>query len=231
MQEQTHGVPCARRCFCSCPSLADAPTLLRLLSCLATAEMLLANAPCPHGALASPHTLHACAAAISSPPVCPMLHSQCLQQSWLLTALASCVVLVRRGPDILLRLEQIYVGNLVQGLVTEDALRQLFNSTMKAAFPEQQIPGMDPVVTVSMHSEGRYAFVELRTPDMASAALQLSGQVQLLGQSISVGRPSGYVDPSAAQMAAAQAATALSSFEVRALQGCSGKAARASACQ
>lgn len=106
------------------------------------------------------------------------------------------------------------MGNLVQGLVTEDALRQLFNSTMKAAFPEQQIPGMDPVVTVSMHSEGRYAFVELRTPDMASAALQLSGQVQLLGQSISVGRPSGYVDPSAAQMAAAQAATALSSFEV-----------------
>ena len=116
--------------------------------------------------------------------------------------------------DILSRLEQIYVGNLVQGLVTEDALRQLFNSTMKAAFPEQQIPGMDPVVTVSMHSEGRYAFVELRTPEMASAALQLSGQVQLLGQSISVGRPSGYVDPSAAQMAAAQAATALSSFEV-----------------
>lgn len=106
------------------------------------------------------------------------------------------------------------MGNLVQGLVTEDALRQLFNSTMKAAFPEQQIPGMDPVVTVSMHSEGRYAFVELRTPEMASAALQLSGQVQLLGQSISVGRPSGYVDPSAAQMAAAQAATALSAFEV-----------------
>ena len=106
------------------------------------------------------------------------------------------------------------MGNLVQGLVTEDALRQLFNSTMKAAFPEQQVPGMDPVVTVSMHSEGRYAFVELRTPEMASAALQLSGQVQLLGQSISVGRPSGYVDPSAAQMAAAQAATALSAFEV-----------------
>ena len=33
------------------------------------------------------------------------------------------------------------------------------------------------MVTASMHSEGRYAFVELRTPEMASAALQLSGQV------------------------------------------------------
>lgn len=94
-------------------------------------------------------------------------------------------------------------------------MRQLFNSTMKAAFPEQQTPGLDPVVSVSMHSEGRYAFVELRSPEMASAALQLSGQVQLLGQSISVGRPSGYVDPSTAQMAAAQAATALQAYEVR----------------
>ena len=108
----------------------------------------------------------------------------------------------------------MYVGNLVQGLVTEEALRQLFNSTMRAAFPEKQVPGLDPVVNVSMHSEGRYAFVELRSPEMASAALQLSNQVQLLGQPISVGRPSGYVDPSAAQQAAAQAATALAAFQV-----------------
>lgn len=71
---------------------------------------------------------------------------------------------------------QVYVGNLVAGLVTEDALRQLFNSTMKAAFPNHVVPGLDPVVSVSMHSEGRYAFVELRSPEMASAALQLSNQ-------------------------------------------------------
>ena len=66
------------------------------------------------------------------------------------------------------------------GLVTEDALRQLFNSTMRAAFPAQCPPGMEPVVSVSLHSEGRYAFVELRTPEMASAALQLSNQVGIL---------------------------------------------------
>jgi splicing factor U2AF subunit len=70
------------------------------------------------------------------------------------------------------------VGNLVAGLVTEDALRQLFNSTMAAAFPGNMVPGMDAVVSVSMHSEGRYAFVELRSPEMASAALQLSNQVR-----------------------------------------------------
>ena len=68
------------------------------------------------------------------------------------------------------------MGNLMAGLVTEDALRQLFNSTMRAAFPAQCPPGMEPVVSVSLHSEGRYAFVELRTPEMASAALQLSNQ-------------------------------------------------------
>ena len=86
---------------------------------------------------------------------------------------------------------------------------------MKAAFPDgARTPG-EPCTSVSMHSEGRYAFVELKSSEMASAALQLSGQVQLLGQNISVGRPSGYVDPSAAQMAAAQAATALQAFEVQ----------------
>lgn len=39
-------------------------------------------------------------------------------------------------------------------------------------------------------------------------------QVQLLGQAISVGRPSGYVDPSKAQVAAIQAAEALAAFQV-----------------
>ena len=43
----------------------------------------------------------------------------------------------------------------------------------------------------------------------------MPAQVQLLGQSISVGRPSGYVDPSRAQEAAAAAAAALQAFQVR----------------
>lgn len=80
-------------------------------------------------------------------------------------------------------------------------------------FPESAQPGMEPVISVSMHSDGRYAFVELRTPEMATAALQLSGQVQLFGQSISVGRPSGYVDPGKAAAAAQAAAAALAAFQ------------------
>ena len=132
----------------------------------------------------------------------------------------------------------MYVGNLTAGLVTDDMLRQLFNSTMAAAFPDMAQPGAgagaagarsggsagptsvmiwlsdqcgvlashpicvplsclvqtgmecsissqprpppagyDPVVNVNVHTDGRYAFVELRTPDMATASLQLNGQV------------------------------------------------------
>lgn len=33
------------------------------------------------------------------------------------------------------------------------------------------------MVTVSVHTEGKYAFVELRTAEMATASLQLNGQV------------------------------------------------------
>ena len=107
---------------------------------------------------------------------------------------------------------QVYVGNLVPGLVSDMTLRQLFNSALAAAYPNCSRPGSEPVVSVSMHSDGRYAFVELRSPDMATAALQLSGQVQLFGQSISVGRPSGYVDPGKAAAAAQAAAVALAAF-------------------
>lgn len=39
-------------------------------------------------------------------------------------------------------------------------------------------------------------------------------QVQLLGQPISCGRPSGYVDPAQAQQAAVAAASALEAFQV-----------------
>lgn len=70
------------------------------------------------------------------------------------------------------------------------------------------------MVNVSVHTEGRYAFVELRTADMASASLQLNGQVQLLGATLSIGRPSGYVDPGKAAAAATVAAEALAKFQV-----------------
>ncbi|GLC45602.1 hypothetical protein PLESTB_001784400 [Pleodorina starrii] len=106
---------------------------------------------------------------------------------------------------------ELYIGNLVPGAVTDVALRQLFNTTLAAAFPVSG--GAEPVVNVNLHSDGRYAFVEFRTPEMATAALALNAQVQLLGQTISVGRPSGYVDPHKASAAAQAAAQALAAFQ------------------
>ncbi|GLI69369.1 hypothetical protein VaNZ11_013962 [Volvox africanus] len=106
---------------------------------------------------------------------------------------------------------ELYIGNLVPGAVTDVALRQLFNTTLAAAFPVTG--GAEPVVNVNLHSDGRYAFVEFRTPEMATAALALNAQVQLLGQTISVGRPSGYVDPHKAAAAAQAAAQALAAFQ------------------
>jgi hypothetical protein len=44
-------------------------------------------------------------------------------------------------------------------------------------------------------SDGRYGFLEFRNPDYATAALQLNGQVALMGQTLNIGRPASYVDP------------------------------------
>lgn len=76
------------------------------------------------------------------------------------------------------------------------------------------VPGLDPVVNVAMQPEGRFAFVEFRNPEMATASLELSGKVQLLGVSLSIGRPAGYVDPVKALAAAQQSAIALAQFQV-----------------
>lgn len=96
----------------------------------------------------------------------------------------------------------------MQGKVTDQALRQLFDSALSTAFPDIA-QGHAPCLNVAMHSEGRYAFVELATPAMATAALQLSGQLDFLGSQITVGRPSGYIDPAKAAAAAAAATKAL----------------------
>lgn len=96
----------------------------------------------------------------------------------------------------------------MQGKVTEQSLRQLFDQALASAFPHL-VTNVPPCMSVAMHSEGRYAFVELATPEMATAALSLSGQLDFLGSQMTVGRPSGYIDPSKAEAAAAAASKAL----------------------
>jgi splicing factor U2AF subunit len=85
---------------------------------------------------------------------------------------------------------EVYVGNLAAGLVTDAMLHQLFSTTLAAAFPDK-CGDSDPVVKVAVAPEGKYAFVELRTSDMATACLQLNQSVQVMGSTLSIGRPAG----------------------------------------
>jgi hypothetical protein len=49
-------------------------------------------------------------------------------------------------------------------------------------------------VTPGQDIEGKFAFVELKTEELATQALHLD-KVELCGRPINVGRPKGYVDP------------------------------------
>ena len=89
---------------------------------------------------------------------------------------------------------EIYVGNLCAGQVKPEHLETLFNTSLSTAFAEEAARGQVPVQHINMHSEGKYAFVELTSPAMATASLHLNG-VELMGQPLSIGRPSGWVDP------------------------------------
>ncbi|KAF6258610.1 hypothetical protein COO60DRAFT_1102223 [Scenedesmus sp. NREL 46B-D3] len=108
---------------------------------------------------------------------------------------------------------ELYIGNLTPGAVTEAMLSQVFDSALIAAFPQAAAPGQEPVCKVNIHSDGRYGFVEFRSPEYANAALQLDGQINLMGQALSIGRPASYVDPNKVHQAAAQAEAALAAFQ------------------
>lgn len=88
------------------------------------------------------------------------------------------------------------------------------------------------MVSVNVHKDGRYAFVEFRSPEYATAALQLNGQVTLMGTTISIGRPAAYVDPNKVAEAAQQAEMAVAMHKagiVPPLPGPAGVAASAGA--
>ncbi|KAK3234828.1 hypothetical protein CYMTET_54935 [Cymbomonas tetramitiformis] len=87
---------------------------------------------------------------------------------------------------------EVYVGNLTVGLVQAQMLRELCNGALAPLCPDAATN--PPVVNVSMDSEGKFAFVEMRTEELATAALHLD-KVELCGRNINVGRPKGYIDP------------------------------------
>ncbi|WPT11684.1 Splicing factor U2af large subunit B [Picochlorum sp. SENEW3] len=109
---------------------------------------------------------------------------------------------------------EVYIGGIVPGVVTEPMLRELFRATLTAAFPDKCQNGtVDPVISITLAPEQKFCFMELLSADMASACLELSGQISLMGAHLTIGRPTGYVDPEKAQNAAETAANALATFQ------------------
>ncbi len=80
------------------------------------------------------------------------------------------------------------MGNLAAGLVTPQILREFFDQSLVSIFEHFTAPGMLPVVRVDLGKDGKFAFVELRTPEMVTASLDLNG-IALLGATLNISRP------------------------------------------
>mmetsp|Transcript_17977 Transcript_17977/g.42546 ORF Transcript_17977/g.42546 Transcript_17977/m.42546 type:complete len:522 (-) Transcript_17977:714-2279(-) len=101
---------------------------------------------------------------------------------------------VQKGPDDGKQQRVLYVGNLAVGIVTGPMLHDLFQ------LPLQSMPGFDhslgpAVVNVNMVGESKFAFVEIRSEELATTAVALLHGMELCGRKMHVGRPKGYVDP------------------------------------
>jgi splicing factor U2AF subunit len=83
---------------------------------------------------------------------------------------------------------EVYAGNLTQGLVTAHLLTEFFNGALHPCSKD----GQPPVISVSMNGDGKFSFIEMRTEELATLAMNLD-KVELCGRQINVGRPRGYV--------------------------------------
>lgn len=87
---------------------------------------------------------------------------------------------------------EIYVGNLAQGIVTHDILEEFFNQALSHMVSDPV--AYPPVVQVKMEGSGRFAFIELRTQEMAKQAMRMDKLVEIYGRKMNVGRPKGYIE-------------------------------------
>lgn len=88
---------------------------------------------------------------------------------------------------------KIYAGNLTPS-INGEFLRQLFTQTLLISYPQWNTPGQDCVVEVQYRDGNKYCFLEFRTMEMATAALQVNG-VTVLDTQLQVSRPTGFLDP------------------------------------
>lgn len=98
------------------------------------------------------------------------------------------------GPSQLRKARRLHVSNLPADIgVTKESISAFFNSAMEMAKLSQS-PG--PCVVDVQYTLGkRFAFVEFRTPQEATAGMQLSG-IAFGPSPLSIARPSDYVESS-----------------------------------
>jgi hypothetical protein len=93
---------------------------------------------------------------------------------------------------------ELYVGNMHPGVMNPDCIRELFEPACRL-LPEyvelDQDKHPSPVQSVDFGGDGRFAFIEFASDALATVAMLVFNQVELLGKRISVMRPQGYVSP------------------------------------
>lgn len=93
---------------------------------------------------------------------------------------------------------ELYVGNMHPGTMNPECIRELFEPAC-SLLPEykelDQEKYPSPVHAIDFGGDGRFAFVEFASDAIASIAMIVFNQVELLGKRISVMRPQGYMAP------------------------------------
>jgi len=88
---------------------------------------------------------------------------------------------------------EVYIGNLAIGQTTREVLTEFFNQALAHLLPDPlNIP---PVVNINIDNQGRFAFVEYQTMELATQAIRMDHQVELFGRAMHIGRPKGYIEP------------------------------------
>lgn len=96
---------------------------------------------------------------------------------------------------------RVHIGNLPINVgLTPEALKQFVNTVMQQLALTVK-PG-EPVIDSFVSSDGKFGFVEMRTIQEATNALNMSG-ADCFGRPIRVGKPADYVPPDAALITAA----------------------------
>lgn len=95
---------------------------------------------------------------------------------------------------------RLYVGGIPAG-VSSDSVVALFNSELRSRGLCQSVN--DPVISAQVNTERHFAFIELRSVDGTTAALNLDG-ISCFGSCLRVRRPRDYMSPNSTTSASSQ---------------------------